>query len=247
MKMGREIVKVHDSKVRVRNHIICGDAFTFLPSCHSAQDADLVICDPPYGKIVKENWDYAQYRQWMRLCISICKFDCTIVMWGGIGKQGNRPFLTFSSRVETKFPDFQIKNWITWGKRRAYGVKDNYLFTREECLILTRGKPTFNVPLLDMKRGYAGYNPDYPALSEFKRRTNVWTDITELFKGKVHPCEKPDRLYEVLIETHSNPGDLVIDPCAGSCLTDRVARRLGRNSICVEKEQSYIDARKLES
>lgn len=203
---------------------------------------NLIICDPPYGDITGESWDKSDYRTWMRHCDEVSAPDSTIAMWGGIGKPGNRPFLRFASEVEYQFPRWQIKNWVTWGKRRAYGVKDNYLFTREECLILTRGKPYFDIPLLETKRGYAGYNPKYPAKSEFLRRTNVWTDITELFKGKIHPCQKPDRLYEILIRAHAPVGSVVYDPCAGSLTTMRACLNTSRRFCVVEREQKYIDA-----
>jgi DNA modification methylase len=77
------------------------------------------------------------------------------------------------------------------------------------------------------------------------RCTNVWTDITELFKGKIHPTQKPDALYKRLIETHSNPGDIIYDPCAGSVTTARVARALesyrrGRRFVIVEQEEEYL-------
>jgi DNA modification methylase len=202
----------------------------------------LIICDPPYGDIVDEDWDVDDYHKWMKTCALYASIDATICIWGGVGKPGNRPFIDFASTVEAKNPDWIIKNWVTWKKKRAYGVKDNYLFTREECLILTKGKPIFNIPLLDEKRGYAGYNAKYPAKSEYLRRTNVWTDITELFRNKIHPCQKPDKLYEVLINTHSNPDDLILDLCAGSCVTMRAAINTKRRYCVVEKEIEYINA-----
>lgn len=103
--------------------------------------------------------------------------------------------------------------------------------------MLVKGeKPkTFNIPLLDEKRGYAGYNADYPAKSEFLRRTNVWTDVTELFKGKIHPAEKPSRLAEIMIETSSNPDDLVVDFFAGSGSTGVAAQKLNRRCILIEQ------------
>jgi hypothetical protein len=48
----------------------------------------------------------------------------------------------------------------------------------------------FNVPLLDKKRGYTGYNKKYPAKSEFFMRSNVWTDVTEIVQEKLHPTQK---------------------------------------------------------
>ena len=55
-------------------------------------------------------------------------------------------------------------------------------------------------------------------------------------------CQKPDRLYEVLIETHSKSGDVVYDPCAGSLVTLRAAYETNRRYCCVEKNKEYIDA-----
>jgi DNA modification methylase len=203
--------------------------------------ANLILCDAPYG-ITKESWDVAQYNKWMTLCASCAAPDATICMWGGTGKPKSRPFLVFEATVEENFPEWEILNFITWGKKRAYGVPRNYLYTREELLIMTRGKPTFNIPLLEQERGYEGYNKKYPAKSKFLRRTNVWTDINELFKGKTHPNEKPQKLYEVLINTHTNPGDVVFDPCAGSGVTQRAARALGRHSVIIERERKYLEA-----
>jgi DNA modification methylase len=163
-------------------------------------------------------------------------------MWGGLGTHANRPFLKFESTVEERYPAWTILNGITWAKKRAYGVQNNYLYTREELCILTRGRPTFNIPLLPTLRGYPGYNKNYPAKSPYLRRTNVWTDIPEMFRGKIHPTQKPDDLYRVLVETHSNPGDWVLDPCAGSGTTARVCEKLGRNYVIIEREREYLVA-----
>jgi len=106
-------------------------------------------------------------------------------VWGGYGKPGFRPFFEYAHRVESE-TDMKIANLITWQKRRAYGVQHNYLSTREEFLYMVKGdikRPAvFNVPYLDTKRGYTGYNAKYPAKSEFYRRNNVWTDITEILR-----------------------------------------------------------------
>lgn len=207
----------------------------------------LVVADPPYGKIVGEDWDrfkdwsQHQFVEWMlywtRLWREALTDGGTMYVWGGLGKPTFRPFLAYLARVEVE-TELTLHNVITWGKKRAYGVQDNYLYTREECAMLVRGhKPaTFNVPLLDEKRGYAGYDPNYPAKSEYKRRTNVWTDITEILRGKIHPTQKPDRLFEILIETSSNPGDVVIDPFAGSGTTARAVTAKGRRFCVIESD-----------
>lgn len=215
------------------------DAFEWVPANIPAATVPLVVTDPPYGSIVSEVWDkaWSLTEQWRMTQIieNVLVPGGTAYVWGGIGKPGNRLFFDWLSQLEAK-TNLTVWDVITWSKRRAYGTAHRYLFTREECAMLTKGKPaTFNVPLLEEKRGYAGYNPNYPAKSEFKRRTNVWTDVTELFKGKIHPCEKPSRLAEIMIETSSNPGDLVLDMFAGSGSTGVAAAKLGRTCILLEK------------
>ena len=171
--------------------------------------------------MVSNDWDKGitadDYMRWTNDCLTYLAKGASLYMWGGIGKPHNRIFFEWLSKVEDE-TSMTLRNLITWKKRRAYGKKDDYLFTREECAWLVNGeKPkTFNIPLLNEERGYAGFNPDYPAKSKFLRRTNVWTDINELFKGKEHVAQKPERLAEIMIETHTRKGDIVMDPFAGS-------------------------------
>lgn len=212
----------------------------------------LVYTDPPYGNIVDEEWDKVddQYTfvAWM-LKWSLCYGDMVLpqgafYVWGGIGKPGFRPFFRYLYRLEEEAAyGMSMASLITWSKKRAYGVQNNYLFTREELAYFCKGDPKkprcFNIPLLEEKRGYAGYDARYPAKSEYLRRTNVWTDITELFRGKVHPTEKPSKLAEVVIGVHTQPGEWVIDPFAGSGSTGVAARALGRKFVLVEKDPQH--------
>lgn len=223
----------------VTNEIVRGDSIGFVASMASGC-VDLIINDPPYGGIVAEAWDKkwnidAQFSM-TRTMEHALKIGGTAYVWGGVGKYQNRIFFEWLSRVESE-STFQIWDIITWAKRRFYGVKDRYGFTREECamLVKTSDRPaTFHVPLLDELRGYKGFNKKYPAKSPYKRRTNVWTDVSELFTGKIHPTEKPSRLAEIMIETSSNPSELVLDMYAGSGSTGVAAKKLGRESLCIE-------------
>ena len=51
---------------------------------------------------------------------------------------------------------------------------------------------------------------------------------------RIHPSQKPIGVLKRLIETFTDPGDVVIDPVAGSGSTLRAARELGRNSYGFE-------------
>lgn len=215
--------------------------------------AALVATDPPYGNVIKEEWDrwgkgQAAFVDWM---ISWTKAYGDLLIdggamyvWGGYGVQGFRPFFEYSSRIE-KESNLQISNFITWTKKRAYGVSHNFLSCREDIVFMIKGNPkkpaVFNIPYLTTKRGYAGYNAKYPAKSEFYRRTNVWNDVTEIFSGKVHPTQKPLRVTEIPIEVSSDKGQWVVDPFAGSMTTAFAARNLERRWICVEKDVKTFD------
>lgn len=56
---------------------------------------------------------------------------------------------------------------------------------------------------------------------------------------KIHPSQKPVSVLKRLIEIFTDPGDVVIDPCAGSGATLRAARELGRNSYGFEVSRDF--------
>jgi len=241
-----------------------GDSYAVCADCtlHATMSAveeltglvPLVLTDPPYGKILPAGWDHEIERDddfvrwmlnWTMTWSWLLLPNAAFYVWGGIGRPGFRPFFKYIPQVEDEL-GMLLANLITWKKKRAYGVKHNYLFTREELAYFINGddikKPRcFNIPLLEEKRGYAGYNAKYPAKSEFYRRTNVWTDVTEVMQKKVHEAQKAQRVIEVPIEVHTQPGEFVIDPFAGSGTTGLACQKLGRRFVCIEKDEATFD------
>ena len=61
---------------------------------------------------------------------------------------------------------------------------------------------------------------------------------------KVHPTQKPIPLLERLIELFTDPGEIVIDPCAGSGSTLVAAANLDRKAYGFEIKKEYIEAYK---
>lgn len=57
---------------------------------------------------------------------------------------------------------------------------------------------------------------------------------------KVHPTQKPIRLLERLIEIFTDPGDVVLDPCAGSGVTLLAAQNLGRRGFGFEIKKEFV-------
>ncbi len=72
-----------------------------------------------------------------------------------------------------------------------------------------------------------------------------WSNYTGVFEDRVigfsnHPYEKPESLMERFILLHTNEGDIVLDPFAGSGTVVRVAERLKRVGIGFDKNPRWI-------
>ena len=74
------------------------------------------------------------------------------------------------------------------------------------------------------------YNKKYPTTTlEFSRD-----------KDKLHPTQKPVALFEYLIKTYTNEGDIVLDNCMGSGTAGVACKNLNRNFIGIEKDPEYF-------
>lgn len=62
--------------------------------------------------------------------------------------------------------------------------------------------------------------------------TNVFMDLVD--DSSKHPYRKPPSLIERLVLNHTNPGDFVLDPFAGSGVVPEVCERLGRGWYAIE-------------
>ncbi len=68
--------------------------------------------------------------------------------------------------------------------------------------------------------------------------TNVFTDLVD--DANIHPYRKPPSLIERLIRNHTNKGDFILDPFAGSFVVSDVSRRLGRNCTSIEIKEKNV-------
>lgn len=60
----------------------------------------------------------------------------------------------------------------------------------------------------------------------------------------IHPARMPKDIPDFFIRFLTNPGDVVMDPFAGSNMTGYIAETLNRKWISIEAEQKYIDGSK---
>ena len=59
-------------------------------------------------------------------------------------------------------------------------------------------------------------------------------------RNTLHPTQKPVDLFEYLIKTYTNEGDLVLDNCMGSGTTGVACKNLNRNFIGIELDPEYF-------
>ena len=99
-------------------------------------------------------------------------------------------------------------------------------------------------------RGREGKNEIKPRVrntAEYGLRSGIWRyavgngnlghDSTQTFE---HPATFPYALASDHILTWTNPGDVVLDPMAGSGTTLRAAKNLGRKAMGVEIHEDYL-------
>lgn len=63
-------------------------------------------------------------------------------------------------------------------------------------------------------------------------------NATERLDG--HPCQLPAGLLERIVLCSTHPGGVIVDPTAGTGTTLRVAQKLGRRSLGIEKEARFV-------
>ena len=69
---------------------------------------------------------------------------------------------------------------------------------------------------------------------------NCWDWQKDTETPKVHPTQKPVRMLERMIEIFTDPGDVVIDPVAGSGTTLLAAKNLGRDAYGFEITKEMV-------
>lgn len=71
-------------------------------------------------------------------------------------------------------------------------------------------------------------------------KRNVYTHC-RVAGGAAHPTTKPVDLMAEIIEDFTDPGDLVLDPFAGSATTGVACLRLGRSFLGIERDPAYFE------
>lgn len=232
------------------NKLILGDCYDKLREV-SDNSVDLIIADPPYV-VTKEKWDQKDIiteqlsKEFHRVLKDTGSFYC----WCGIGGLSGSLFKWYPIFKK----DFIFQDLVTWKKQRGRGMRRGWLYTREEILWFTKDKKNY---IWNKKEQLSEekYDPAWIKRlgREYKRLTNVWTDIKEetlsgntgikdLKKKMIqHYTPKPLKALERIIKVHTKENDVILDPFFGSGTTGVACKKLNRNFIGIEINPIYFE------
>ncbi|PZA12536.1 site-specific DNA-methyltransferase [Rhodopseudomonas palustris] len=89
-----------------------------------------------------------------------------------------------------------------------------------------------------LEHGVGAYNEE-AFVRHFERPDNIIRSGFAPGEGGLHPTQKPLQLMSALIELTTQPGQIVLDPFAGSGTTLLAAKQLGRRFVGVEIDPRY--------
>jgi len=236
------------------NTVLQGDCLELMKDIPDGS-VDMILADLPYGTTACK-WD------------TIIPFEPLWEQYKRIIKPNGAIVLTasqpFTSALVMSNPDM-FKYEIIWAKSKPSNfmlAKKQILKQHENVLIFYQNQPTYNPqkwesnPMNTVYKG-GGYKKDSIIGVERenidKERKN-YTDRNPISVIKIndvignskekadgkHPTQKPVALFEYLIKTYTNEGDLVLDNVAGSGTTGVAAKNLNRNYILIEQDADYV-------
>jgi site-specific DNA-methyltransferase (adenine-specific) len=226
------------------NSVIQGDCLLVMKDIPD-KSIDMILCDLPYGTTACK-WD------------TIIPFEPLWKEYKRIIKDNGAIVLTasqpFTSALVMSNPDMFRYEWI-WEKSRKTGFANSKkipLKAHENICIFYKHLPKYNpqglVPCnINQTRKVSRKNGLFS--TEDAGRISIQTvgnyprsiiKINNEHNKNTHPTQKPVALFEYLIKTYTNEGDLVLDNCAGSGTTGVACKNLGRNFILIEKEPEYV-------
>ncbi|MCB0197079.1 MAG: site-specific DNA-methyltransferase [Anaerolineae bacterium] len=239
----------------VLNKTVYQNLFEIL-DCLPPRFVDLLFIDPPYNLNKSFNgrsfsrMSLADYERWIESWIE--PIIASLKPTASIYLCGDWQSSAAIHRVVENY--FIIQNRITWEREKGRGAKTNWKNASEDIWFCTMSKEyTFNVDAIKLKRRVIapytknGQPKDWHESEAGRFRlthpSNLWTDLTVPFwsmpENTDHPTQKPEKLVAKIVLASSNPGDVVFDPFLGSGTTSVVAKKLGRQYLGVEIDETY--------
>lgn len=209
---------------------------------------DLILCDLPYGTTAC-SWD------------NIIPFEPLWEQYERIIKDKGAVVLTasqpFSSALVMSNPKLFRYEWV-WDKKNPTNfamAKKQPLKYHETILVFAkkqteyypikwRGKPNHKQGLLkndQQSEVYGKIKRTKDNLSGMKYPRSIIEISKHSSQGGLHPTQKPVALFEYLVKTYTNEGDVVLDNCMGSGTTAIACLNTNRKYIGFEIDEDYFE------
>ena len=203
-----------------KNKVYQGDCLELMKDIPDGS-IDMILCDLPYGEVNRKS---SGLRVLDKGVADICEINLDVLVkeYHRICKGtvylfcGIEQISQLTNQLKLNGFSTRLGQWEKSNPSPMNGTKV-WLSGSEFCVIGRKPKATFN-------RHCEKPIWKYPVGS-----------------SKIHPTEKPVKLFQYLIESSTNGGDLVLDNCAGSFTTAIACLNTNRDYICMEKEKSYFD------
>ena len=236
------------------------DALELLGSL-DAGSVDLVVADPPYA-IAKETWDdfesldaYVDWCDvWLAEVARVLSADGSAYVCGF-----SEILADVKARSARRFAGCR---WLVWYYRNKANLGSDWGRSHESVLHLRKRARTrlnideVRIPYNDHTRKYPERQQSVSSQYGDSMRKKRWTphplgakprdvfEIPVLCNGMpektAHSTQKPEELIRRFIAGSSEPGQLVVDPFAGSGTTAVVAERLGRRWLAGDADGRYV-------
>jgi DNA modification methylase len=221
----------------------CLEGMKMIPD----KSIDMILCDLPYGT-------------------TQCKWDTVIPfepLWGQykrVIKDNGAIVLTssqpFTSALIMSNPNWFKYSWV-WEKSKATGflnAKKRPLVAHEDICVFYKKPPLYNPQMTSgdsYNKGIRKKQTDDDVYGKFnqvevKSEGARYPRSVQYFKtaeseGKtIHKTQKPIALFEYLIKTYTNEGEIVLDNCMGSGTTALACINTKRNFIGFELDSVYF-------
>jgi len=227
----------------MKEEIWQGDCLELMKNIED-KSIDMILADLPYGTTACK-WDtiipleplWEQYKR-------IIKDNGAIVL------TASQPFT--SALVMSNIKMFKYEwVWIKSKPSNFLNCKKQPMRKNENVLVFCKGQSIYNPQglIVGKQNKNSGNENTYGKVKkEWEQEityTNYPNNVLEFSNvvgsNTLHPTQKPVALFEYLIKTYTNEGDLVLDNVAGSGTTGVACKNLGRNFILIEKEPEYIE------
>lgn len=228
------------------NKIYLGDCLDLMRDIKD-KSVDMILCDLPYGTTACK-WDSI-----LDLDILWSEYNRVIKDNGAIVLTSSQPFTTtlISSNIK------MFKYNLIWQKEQGtdfFMAKKKPLKNFEEVCVFYKNQPTYNPQMVESDKAWTRKDSGNVfnfitgqqqkkivknSQGKFRYPLSIMKFSRPMMKG-IHPTQKPVKLFEYLIKTYSNKGELILDNCAGSGTTAISCINTDRNFILIEKDETYF-------